>query len=75
MVKPDKQGQAVIEIRNCGPEYYELNQGQVIAILENATSFNLEQIEQSTINEIIARDQKKNEMTISPEDEKFIQEN
>ena len=75
LVKPDKQGQAVIEIRNCGPEYYELNRGQVIAILENATSFNLEQIEQSTINEIIARDQKKNEMPISPEDEKFIQEN
>ena len=30
LVKPDQQGQATVEIRNCGPDYYELDRGQVI---------------------------------------------
>ena len=30
LITPDAQGQAVVEIRNCGPEYYELKRGQVI---------------------------------------------
>ena len=75
LVKPDHQGQATVEIRNCGPDYYELNRGQVIGILENAQTFKLEEIKQETINEIIEKQTRKDERQLSKEDEKFIEEN
>ena len=75
LVKLDHQGQASVEIRNCGPDYYELNQGHVIGILENAQTFKLEEIKQETINEIIEKQENKNIRQLTKEDEKFIEEN
>jgi transposase InsO family protein len=72
LITPDSQGQAVVEIRNCGPDYYELKRGQIIGILENAEDYEMDTMDPKRINAIINKDKK---VPMTPEMNKFIEEN
>ena len=74
LITPDAQGQAVVEIRNCGPEYYELKRGQVIGMLENAEDYEIEKMDPHRINAIIDKHKDK-KVPMTPEMNKFIEEN
>jgi len=73
LIQADAQGQAVIELRNSGPDYYEIPRGQVVGVLENAKRFSLEEIRSEVINDIIQKHASSRPPSL--EDKKFIKEN
>ena len=74
LITPDSQGQAVVEIRNCGPEYLEYKRGQIVGILENAEDYEMEFMDPSRINAIVEKNKEK-QVPMTPEIERFIKEN
>ena len=74
LIHPDTQGQAVVEIRNCGPEYYELKRGQVIGSLENAEDYEMEPMDPKRINAIVGSTKIKR-VDMTPEMNEFIEQN
>ena len=57
IIKSDQFGKALIEVMNLGPEQIVLQRNDQIASLENATDFNLEEINPKLINAIAERQQ------------------
>jgi len=55
LITPDSQGQAVVEIRNCGPEYLEYKRGQIVGELENAEDYEMEFMDPNHINSIVEK--------------------
>ena len=76
LITSNPNGQAVIELRNCGPEPQELPRNHVIGVLDNATSYTMEEIKPDVINAIVDKKihEEKN-LPLDPEMEKFIEEN
>jgi len=74
LITPDAQGQAVVEIRNCGPDYLEYPRGQTIGTLENAEDYEIELMDPNRLNAIVERT-KRNQVPMTPEIEQFIEEN
>jgi hypothetical protein len=75
LITPDTHGQAVVEIRNCGPEYYELKRGQVIGRLENAEDYEMEIMDPSRINTVVNNNNQDKKVPITPEISMFIEQN
>ena len=74
LITPDAQGQAVVEIRNCGPDHLEYPRGQTIGTLENAEDYEIELMDPNRLNAIVERT-KRNQVPMTPEIEQFIEEN
>jgi hypothetical protein len=74
LITPNEQGQATVEIRNCGPEFYELKRGQIIGTLENAEEYEIKPMNPDLVNSIINKQTPEN-VPITPEMNRFIEEN
>ena len=76
LVHPNTQGQAAIEIRNCGPTEVTLPRGTALGTIENAVTYTCEEIKPEVINKMVTSiAQKKISQPASTDKLKFITDN